>query len=89
MNPKLFDGEATGRVTVNGTCSRWAEVTSSVPQGSVLAPLLFLLFDNEIPEVVQSHIKIFADNTKIWRVLRQDTDTQGQGVQENLERLTD
>ncbi len=74
-------------VTANGTCSRWANVTSSVSQGSVLGPLLFLLFVNEIPEEVKSDIKMFADDTKIWRVLRQDADTQG--LQEDLDTLTD
>ncbi len=58
-----------------------------MPQGSVLGPLLFLLFVNEIPEEVQSDIKMFADDTKIWRVLRQDADTQR--LQEDLDRLTD
>ena len=75
------------RVTVNGTCSRWTDVTSSVRQGSVLGPLLFLLFVNEIPEVVPSDIKMFADDTRIWRVLRQDADTQR--LQDDLDRLTD
>ena len=54
------------RVRVHGSFSNWAEVFSGVPQGSVLGPLLFLLFVNDLPSVIKSHIRMFADDTKIW-----------------------
>ena len=51
-----------------GSChSRWSPVPSGVPQGSVLGPLLFLVYINDIPDVVTSSIKIFADDTKVYR----------------------
>ena len=52
------------RVMVNGSSSSWVEVCSGVPQGSVLGPLLFLIFVNDLPDWVRSSIKMFADDTK-------------------------
>ena len=55
--------------TVN-TCleSKWFSVDSSVPQSSVLRPLLFILYVNDIPDLVNSKIKMFADDIKIYTV---------------------
>ena len=60
----------TGRsqvVKVNGTESNRADVLSGIPQGSVLGPILFVLYINDLPEEVQSDIYLFADDTKILR----------------------
>ena len=55
------------RVIVGGSHSGWGPLTSGVPQGSVLAPLLFLLYVNDLPDVLNSRIKIFADDSKLYR----------------------
>ena len=55
------------RVVLAGSCSRWADVLSGVPQGSVLGPVLFLCFINDMPNVVQSFIYLYADDSKIFR----------------------
>ena len=47
-------------VTVNGEISRVAAVLSGIPQGSVLGPLLFICFVNDMPNVVHSHIQMFC-----------------------------
>ena len=65
----------TQRVTVCGVSSNQANVTSGIPQGSVLGPLLFLIYVNDLPEVVKSTIKLFADDTKIYRVIKSDRDS--------------
>ena len=54
------------RVVVNGVMSEWIEVLSGVPQGSVLGPLLFLIFVSEIPGLVENFISLFADDTKLY-----------------------
>ena len=56
------------RVSVNGALSDITYyVTSGVPQGSVLGPILFLLYINDINENVQSSIRLFADDIIIYR----------------------
>ena len=59
----------TGRrqyVSVKGESSTWKDVVSGVPQGSVLGPVLVIIFINDLPEVVNSIVKIFADDTKLY-----------------------
>ena len=51
----------------NGADSSWSQVTSGIPQGSVLGPLLFLLFINDMSDDITSSIKIFADDTKAYK----------------------
>ena len=52
------------RVHVNGSFSSWIDVISGVTQGSVLGPLLFLIFVNDLSDWVKSSILMFADDTK-------------------------
>ena len=54
------------RVLLNGVSSTWASVCSGVPQGSVLGPVLFTVFINDIDEGIVSNIVKFADDTKIF-----------------------
>ena len=55
------------RVVLNGTPSEWSDVISGVPQGTILGPILFLLYVNDIPERIQSTAELFADDCKIYR----------------------
>ena len=57
------------RVLINGISSEWTEVSSGVPQGSVLGPLLFILYVNDLPSQVSSFCKLFADDAKLYKDL--------------------
>ena len=50
-----------------GTRSDWSSVTSGTPQGTILGPLLFLIHINDITDCVSSTVKLYADDTKIYR----------------------
>ena len=63
------------RVVVNGVKSDWARVVSSVPQGTVLGPLLFSLYINDIPVGIDSQIRLFVDDCVFYREIRTVEDT--------------
>ena len=54
------------RVVINGRYSDWTDVSSGVPQGSVLGPTIFLMFINDLEDGVQGTVLKFADNTKLY-----------------------
>ena len=50
------------RVVLNNSESTWSEIISSVPQGSILGPILFILYINDLPDVMSCVSKLFADD---------------------------
>lgn len=74
------------RVQVKGNYSQWAEVMSGVPQGSVLGPILFIIFINDISQDIRNKISIFADDLKIWG--RVDTQEQILNLQKDLDIIS-
>ena len=80
----------TGRsqkVIVEGSESESAPVISGVPQGSVLSPLLFLLFINDLPDNIASNTRLFADDCIVYRTIRYHADQEA--LQEDLVRLAE
>ena len=64
------------RVVINGQFSGWRDVLSGVPQGSVLGPLLFVIYINDIDESVVSRALKFADDTKIYHTVNTSSDIE-------------
>ena len=56
-------------MVINGKNSDWKDVLSGVPQGSILVPLLFVIYINDIDESVASKVLKFVDDTKIYRTV--------------------
>ena len=74
------------RVVVGGDYSKWVEVESGVPQGTVLGPLLFLLYINDLPDNLHSQVRLFADDCVVYRNVTTIKDTQL--LQKDLESLS-
>ena len=63
------------RVRVNNSFSSWQEVTSGIPQGSVIGPMLFVIFINDLPEVIKSsELFVFADDMKLFHAICTEED---------------
>jgi len=70
--------ERKQRVVLGGEFSEWRDILSGVPQGSVLGPLLFIIYINDIDDQINSRLLKFADDTKIYFKVNSP---------ENIERL--
>lgn len=74
------------RVLIEGSASMWLPVTSGVPQGSILGPLLFLLYINDMPSVTSSsETALFADDAKCLKRIFSQADSRA--LQDDLNRL--
>ena len=73
------------RVVVDGEVSSWKSVLSGVPQGSVLGPILFLVYIDDLEEGVTGNILKFADDTKLFRKTKVIGDKQK--LQDDIDKL--
>ena len=69
-----FLGQRKQQVRVEGEYSEWADVKSGVPQGTVLGPLLFSIYMNDIVDCVDSEIRLFADDCVCYRIINGKND---------------
>ena len=72
---------------MNGKTSDWKPVTSGVPEGALLAPLIFSIFINDLPSVIQSGCLLYADDVKIFRKITCPSDQRL--LQDDLNRLSE
>ena len=75
------------RTIVKDEKSDWRGVASGVPQGSVLAPIMFLIYINDMPEKVTSYMSLFADDAKLLRKITNGDDCNK--LQEDLDEIHD
>ena len=75
------------RVTGKGKSSSSTDVKSGIPQGSVLGPVLFVIYINDLPEEIESTTMIFTDDTKMFREVTHHTDQDN--LQQDLHKLSD
>ena len=73
-------------MVVDGEHSDWVPVRSGVPQGTVLGPLLFLLYINDLPLNISSQVRLFADDCVMYRPIKNDNDARQ--LQTDLDTLT-
>ena len=80
---KAFLNNRKQRVIVEGESSTWSMVMSGIPQGSVLGPMLFVVFINDLPQCISSFCKMFADDAKIYKGIEMVENT----IQQDLDEM--
>ena len=69
MLMQSFLSDRKQRTGVNGKTSAWGTISAGVPQGSILGPLLFLVYINDLTDGLRCNVKLFADDTSIFTVV--------------------
>ena len=82
---EAFLENRTQKVVVNGAKSSPAEVTSGIPQGSVLGPTLFVIYINDLPQNLNNKVQLFADDTKLYG--KSNTSQEQDLIQQDLNTL--
>ncbi len=82
-----FLSDRSQRVVLEGQTSNTEQVTSGVPQGSVLGPVLFLLYINDLPNALSSNVRLFADDSIVYREIATQADCDT--LQQDLNKLTE
>ena len=81
-----FLSERLQRLVLNDQASECRKVLAGVPQGSILGPLLFLIFIKGIPENLECNVKIFTDHTSLFPVVRNPNESSAK-LGRNLGRV--
>ena len=84
---KCFLKNREQRVALNGQTSSWTNVLVGVPQGSILGPLFFLIYINDVSDDFSSNPKLFADDVFIFSVIR-DKSTSSKELNNDLRKIS-
>ena len=71
---KSFLTNRRQRVLLNGSPSDWEAVVSGVPQGTIMGPIFFLLFVNDVPNTLNCKVMLFADDAKLYSTINKEQD---------------
>ncbi|MES9880859.1 MAG: reverse transcriptase family protein [Sedimenticola sp.] len=82
---RAFLNGRSQKVVIEGEESGSVPVTSGVPQGSVLGPILFVIYINDLPDHIISQVRLFADDTAVYITIRHEDD--GKTLQHDLDTL--
>ena len=74
------------RTVLNGKCSIWGDISAGVPQGSILGPLFFLVYINDLTENLKCNVKLFADDTSLFTVVH-NTNAAANDMNHDLELI--
>ena len=72
-----FVSDRHQRVVLNGQSFKWSHIKAGVPQGSILGPLLFLVYINDLPEGLKTSAKLFADDMSLFSVVHDSAASSG------------
>ena len=75
------------RLVVNGQHSTWVNIEAGVPQGSVLRPLFFLIYINDLSDNLNSNPKLFADDTSLFSFVQNINSTTD--LNSDLSKISD
>ena len=87
---KLFQSFLSNRqqrVVLNGQLSNWAPVLAGIRQGSILGPLLFLIYMNDLPDDLESQSKLFADDTSLFSTVH-DPSKSAKLLNDDLQKIS-
>ena len=73
---------------LNGQNSSWTSVHAGVPQGSILGPLLFLIYINDLSDNLTSNAKLFTDDTSLFSVVH-DVNSSTKELNDDLKKVND
>ena len=82
-DPK-FPPESKQRTVLNGHSSNWGDISAGVPQGSILGPLLFLVYTNDLAICLKCIVKLLADHTSLFTVV-EDSNTAANDINHDLD----
>ena len=87
-NQENFLPNRKHRVELNGKCSSWANIEAGVPESSILGPLFFLIYINDLSDNLITNPKLFADDTSLFSIVH-DPNATANDLNNDLSKIND